>query len=503
MKKNFLLYLIFFLVLFSHFFLLKDGVIPFQFDHGKDSLAVMDMWLNKNPKLIGPWTSIPGLYFGPAWYYLLLPAFLIGAWNPVSAVWLMVLLLLVQIYLAYRYLGKEEAFIMATAPMWLMISTSAWNPFPMTFVSLIILIILKIIKEKKKFTRQQLFLLFFTASLGCHFSTAFAVLYPLLILFSFFINKFKLNFKEICLAIFAYALPFSPQLLFELTHNFLETRAVIAYFKVGEAHSFGLEKIKMVFDGLIGQFKITVLPDFYYSEFKFLNYSAIGLFILMIFLIFLKKKRQVFKMPAEYLFWFGLSFLLFVLLHYNVWYLLALAPLMAMITGDILRASNKYLKFIFISLLVISLFTKLFYFEQIDKDKLSKVSNFLPAKIEAIDIIRKDSAGRDFNSYQYAPDIYDFSYQYIYFWQALRGEKLPADFSYQPKEIIYIVQKNELLNYFNHSGEPAQLNYFIVEPTAMPDYQQAWWGKFNLDQEKDLSKLKNNSQLIIYRQNPK
>jgi len=37
----------------------------------------------------------------------------------------------------------------------------------------------------------------------------------------------------------------------------------------------------------------------------------------------------------------------------------------------------------------------------------------------------------------------------------------------------------------------------------MPDYQQAWWGKFNLNQEEDLSKLKNNSQLMIYRQNPK
>lgn len=508
LRENILLVLIFFLVLSSHHFLLKDSVIPFQFDHGKDSLAVMDMWLNKNLKLIGPWTSIPGLYFGPAWYYLILPAFVIGAWNPISPVWLMVFLLLVQVYLAYRYLGKEEAFIMATAPLWLIISTSAWNPFPMTLLSLIILIFLKTIKEKKNASWQQLFLLFFTASLGCHFSTAFAILYPVFIVFSFFINKLKLTFKEICLSIFAYAIPFFPQVLFELTHNFLETKAILAYFKVGEAHSFGLDKIKIVFDGLLGQFKITVLPDFYYPELKFLNNLTFIFFISLIIFAFLKKYKkshllkdnQIFKMPKEYLFWLTSTFLIYLFLHYNVWYLLGLAPLMVMIAGDILRFNNKYLKSIFILFLIASLFTKIVYFENNDKDKLSKISNFLPAKVEAINLIRKDAAGLDFNSYQYSPDIYDFSYQYIYFWQALHGEKLPADFSYQPAEVTYVVQKNDLLNYFDHSSNKAQLNYFIVEPASVSDYQQAWWGKFNLKQEKDLTVLENDSQLKIYKQ---
>ena len=146
--QNWLLFLILCFSLLTHYFLLKAGVINFQFDHGKDSLAVMDMWLNKNLKLIGPWTSIPGLYFGPAWYYLLLPAFVIGGWSPVAPVWMMTFLLLLQIYLIYHYFGKEEAIIMATAPLWFSISTSSWNPFPMTFISLIILIVLKKIKEK-------------------------------------------------------------------------------------------------------------------------------------------------------------------------------------------------------------------------------------------------------------------------------------------------------------------------------------------------------------------
>lgn len=76
---------------------LFGGAIPFSFDHGKDSLAVMHLAVTKSPVLIGPWTSIPGLYFGPTWYYLLAPAYLLGNFHPVAGVVMMVLLILIQV----------------------------------------------------------------------------------------------------------------------------------------------------------------------------------------------------------------------------------------------------------------------------------------------------------------------------------------------------------------------------------------------------------------------
>lgn len=505
MKKTNLLIILCLLLLtiISRFFLLKDGIIPFQFDHGKDSLAIMDMWLNKNIKLIGPWTSIPGLYFGPAWYYLLLPAFVLGAWHPLAPVCLMVVLLLLQIYLAWKYLGKEEAIIMATAPIWIIISISSWNPFPMTLISLVILIILKAIKQKHAVNLLELFLLFFAASLGFHFSTAFAVLYPLLIVFSLFFNKIKISFKKALIALGAFILPFIPQILFELTHQFLEVKAVINYLKIGESNGLSFDKVKLVLAGLVGQFKITVLPDYYFTELKFLEIFAIIFFVILTAIAIYKvyfKKAKIFVLPAEYLFWLILSFLLFSLLHYNVWYLLSLSPLMAMIAGDILRANKKYFRFLFIFLMLLSLFCKVLYFEKIDKDKLIKLSQFLPAKLEAIESIRRDSMGADFNSYQYVSDIYDFPYQYIYFWQALSGQKLPADFSYKVAESAYIVQKSDLLNYFNQNNNEAKFNYFIIEPSDNSKYRQTWLNDFSLTNMTNLVKLDNNSNIELYRQ---
>ncbi len=57
--------------------LVLPNTIPFSFDHGKDSVAVLHMVKEPSIKFIGPWTSIPGLYFGPGWYYLLAPSFLL------------------------------------------------------------------------------------------------------------------------------------------------------------------------------------------------------------------------------------------------------------------------------------------------------------------------------------------------------------------------------------------------------------------------------------------
>src|SRR3989344_6959022 len=96
---------------FTRLPLIISGIIPFSFDHGRDSLAVLHLIKTLNPVFIGPWTSIPGLFFGPSWYYLLTPAYFLSQGNPVSAVWLMFFLGLIQIALAYKYFGVYEAIM--------------------------------------------------------------------------------------------------------------------------------------------------------------------------------------------------------------------------------------------------------------------------------------------------------------------------------------------------------------------------------------------------------
>ena len=185
-KKDAFLISILFFSLITKTILVISGTIPFAFDHGKDSIAILHMVKTFSPKLIGPWTSIPGLFFGPAWYYLLGPAFFLTNGNPISAVFIMIALNLLTIYLAYKHFGKLEAIIFATIDAFIMLSTSAWNPFPMPLLMLLILIILK----KKKLDFKDFFYLAIIASLAFHFSSAYAFFYlialPLLIIYRSF-----------------------------------------------------------------------------------------------------------------------------------------------------------------------------------------------------------------------------------------------------------------------------------------------------------------------------
>src|SRR3989344_2214997 len=106
---------------------------PFMYDHARDSIEVMHMIRTHSPRLIGPRASIDGLYFGPGWYYLIAIPYAISA-HPIAPVILMIGLVLLQIILWYRYFGLPEAVIASTAITWIWISTSAWNPFPMTLL---------------------------------------------------------------------------------------------------------------------------------------------------------------------------------------------------------------------------------------------------------------------------------------------------------------------------------------------------------------------------------
>src|SRR5690606_2888006 len=158
-----------------------------------DSLAILHLIETASLKLIGPWTSIPGLYFGPGWYYLLTPTYMIFHGHPIAGVVVMILLLLLAVFLSWQYIGKVEAVIIATTVGWASLAQSAWNPFPMALISLCVLILLFKILETNRLLARQAFALGFLASLGFHFSTAFAIFYPALISLPLLIKKVELS----------------------------------------------------------------------------------------------------------------------------------------------------------------------------------------------------------------------------------------------------------------------------------------------------------------------
>lgn len=449
-------------------YILPD-TIPFSFDHGRDSMAVLHLIKTCSLKFIGPWTSIPGLFFGPGWYYLLAPAYVLGSGNPVAAVGLMLVLGLIQIWLAFKYFGVFEATIMATAPIWMILSTGAANPFPMTLVALLIVILLKQIEAKRKTSLKQVLALGLLVSLGFHFSSALAVFYLLIIPLIFWLRKIKFNLKQSLAGLTGFLLPFIPQLLFELKHNFLQTRALLDYFSQGESQTVTPGKIKIVTTSTLHELGLAVLP-----QLGWLSYLGWGLLGTGLIYLLLKKKRWSFWLELILLtlipligFWF---------LHYNVWYVYGLLPAAVVAVGYILRSSPKFISLAYLTLLLLTPFYSLYQYFSYNREITKNSAAFLPVKLRVLNYIYDQAEGRPFSSYHYLASIYDYPYQYLYFWQAFKGKPLPVEFSYKPGEITYVPEKKELLNLLPQPKTKAETIFLIVEkPENVYHYPIKQW----------------------------
>ncbi len=493
-KELFLIILIFFL---TRAVFLSNLNMPFGFDLGRDSIIVLDMILNKTIKLTGPWTSIPGLYSGCFWYYLLAPFYFLTSGHPIAGNLLMIFLILIQIYIAYK-IDKYIAFFIALSPTYLTFTTSFWNPYPLPLVSFLIFLILFNIEKKQDIQIKHTFLLGFLSSLGFHFSPAFSIFYiPIIFLsvFSYLKRKKIKQFVFLFLSFsFGFLLPFVPFIVFELKHDFIQTKSVIKYFlksnKTKDSFTFSKflsigNYILYLLQSLVGLTlygKNTLVLD------KINNIGSKVLSLILFIKIVLnlknnKKRKKIFL----YILWIiipaiGLSFL-----HYNFWYTLGMIPAILLLVSVVFSEKEK--KFL-VFLLLVSMFSKIVFFYTYDKKRLENSKSFLLSKLRAISYIRQKAQNKPFASYHYVDDIYDFSYQYIYFYQALHGETLPVEFSYAPNVPIYIEAKSRLLEYFYPEYKKPEIVFYIIEKPGNKDLYKSWWDRQkykNVIEQKDIS----------------
>lgn len=481
-KNNpYLLFLIIFVVA-ARLPVLVDRLIPFQFDHGKDAIGTFHMWQTFSPKLIGPWTSIPGLFFGPAWYYMLLPGMVLTNGDPVASVITMILIGLLTIVVTYRSFGRTTATLLATSSLFYTITTSAWNPFPMVGVSIVLLAVLQHVEKAKKITGVTAALLGFFSALGFHFSTAFAIFYPILIILSLLFKKIRISSKIVITALIAFIIPFIPQILFEISHNFIEVKGVLAYLQNGDSDPASLNKFQNVLHVTWGELQSIILPPSYFelpliNHIIFFSFALLLVFGLVFY--FRHPKKQQFPLSKDAALWFTLPLLAFTFLHFNLWYVLPLAAFTFIVLGTFLDQTNALVRRAFLVLCFISAITKVVFYIQTDKDSLLAGTTFLPIKEQAIEYIYEQTEGKPFASYQYMPDIYDYPYQYLYFKSALNGEILPTEFSYKPGETAYIPEKAELLQKFSkmQTSQSPEIIFYIVEDSDNPNLLESWWSQ--------------------------
>lgn len=229
-----------------------EDYMGFLGDEGRDALIVKRMIIDKKFTLLGPITSVGLMHLGPMYYYIMAPFLIITKLNPVGPAIMVALFSLGTIFLIWKlvseFYSKKAAFfaclLYGLAPLVIIHSHSSWNPNILPFFST--LIIYSLLKAKS--TRQILWILIAGMSFGIAIQLHYVALVFIPIIFASLVLLKSFNLRNIFLGISGFILLFSPFLIFEIRHEFINTRTIFEFAtRTGNEQTFGITSPFMKF----------------------------------------------------------------------------------------------------------------------------------------------------------------------------------------------------------------------------------------------------------------
>lgn len=416
----------------------------FLLDQGRDMMAVKSIVYDRHLTLIGPNTSLQGVFQGPLWYYLLTIPTIIFSGDPWGTVVLALIIsmatLLSVFVFTFKLFGRRVAFVtlflFVISPEAIAGATYSWNPHPMwLLIVLYIFFFYTAIYRSKKFN----IILWPTIGLMFHFQTALAVfiLMATLIYFLLFERKIFLN-KNFLIGIMLLLLTFLPQILFDLRHNFLMSKSAIAIFR-GSEQGLYVGGENKGYSYLIGDHLFSFFNN-YSSSFlrdglaKYLPYLFL-IFILLAIQKLVKKESFFQGKESEFLTSICRLLLIIFLLSFiypfpiRYWFLTGFQSFYLIILGLILSKIfiDRFGKAIIIFIFFISLYYSwqkidTLYFHPPDDGGAEKIKG----KLKAIDYVYKDANGKTFGLLVFTPAVYADAYDYLIWWHG------KAKYSYMP-----------------------------------------------------------------------
>ncbi|MFX0211418.1 MAG: ArnT family glycosyltransferase [Candidatus Hodarchaeota archaeon] len=290
----------------------------FQFGHEQDLQAwiVKDILIDQHPRLIGQETSIPGLFIGPLYYYLLVPFFAILGMDPRASIIPITLISLATIVSVYFVLtklyGKKVgfigAFIYSVSPAIVFLDRWAVPTQPtLLWIIWFYYVVMMFSKGELKVTPILLVLV----ALIWHIHIAFV---PLLLLVPIAILLSKKSFIKVLVSIHRKYLIISlatcfmllaPFMAFELRHNFQQVRGVL---NINQSRAEQARELRE------GYFKVEVITEYMnrviWSPFLFqanpknpmIAKIPVLLFVFMGLTIWLYKKKRLSKQELVIIF---------------------------------------------------------------------------------------------------------------------------------------------------------------------------------------------------------
>lgn len=273
---------------------LHDNVF-FAYDQARDATRIYEMIYEKDIKLVGPETDIPGVFNGPLLYYLLLPVYLFTNFNPHAGALLMIIINLtgiVSLFFIGKTLFNEKAGLLA-ALTWALayeqinfsryISNTGLTP---TFC-LIFFLGIVLYRFGKKEIGFPISVIGWVLSVHVNFYLIYLVLF-------YFMYPPKWNKKMWGLATISGLLLYLPFLLAEIKFKFLGITSLLSYFDNQKTAGSIAENMT--------RYIHSMSEYFYYTFFSFNNF--LGFLIIVGVLIYAWKKIEKTSVRNFLFIWF-------------------------------------------------------------------------------------------------------------------------------------------------------------------------------------------------------
>jgi len=415
-----------------------NGDFFYLSDQGRDMLLTKNIVVDHKITLIGAHSGIDGFFHGPFWLYLLTIPFLIGGGNPFVFELFYVFLTCITIVLTYflisnlydKKMSLLTAFFIATSPfIWSPLpNTIGVNLMPLDFL-LIIFFLIKYLRGRKNLFPFFVFFTGFTFQIEAALAL---VATPILIIYSLLVKKITL--KPLILGIIAFILSVSTFIIFDLKHQFLMSKALLAIFKF---HKHGAKDTSYLtfIPRLLNHAVIykDVLLSFLFEQNVFLIILATIMFLYFIYLTF--RKNLNYKFKKEYTFYFFLPLAIFIIYQLYPYKLYQPYVYGLVIPSCLFFASVAYqlLKdkigrnLVFCFILVELIFISLFLISTYSKPYTTRNNSgsYLNQK-NVINWIYKDSKGKNFSYFVYTPEIYTYGADYLFWYYSnLNHSKAP------------------------------------------------------------------------------
>ncbi len=399
-------------------------LLGFWYDQGRDALVIWDLIHNGKMFLIGPMMGNTGIFRGPWYYYMLAPFYYIGEGNPVIPAVFLVFLSVVGLYVLYKIAVELDGIKLAVLSVTIasvssyIIGASRWlsNPTPTLLTGVLFIYFMYRFLEKKKWALP---LAVFTIGMGLNFGAATEVYLVPALLFILYIFRKKLTFdwKIISFSIGLFVFSFLPQILFEVRHGGVMSKAF--YDFVINKNSFTYKFWEIL------PHRMLEFYNLFYSKFWVDGaLTFLPFFIIFIFYLVINLKRYWVDDKFKILFivflspFLGTLFFVSNLGGFYDYYFTAFYFIFILFFSFVLLKTNKIFVCLFLLILIFKNTSNYMENYSVDINKSDLIS--LKSQISAIEWIRKDSEGSQFNVDVYVPPVVPYAYEYLFLWRNLR-----------------------------------------------------------------------------------